>query len=213
MRKSLCAAAFFLALPHAQAVATAPITTCGMTPASSDATCVALVNNQGFTVTMAEFLVQTLAGISSASATDAASISLVSTNEQADAANITTLQSQIATLQSQVAALQAQIAALQSTTPPTGTSTCLTASGSTVPPATCLKDPSGNTWSLGGLNPTNANGGDSILVNGTALPGTTAGLLLLLYNGNIYTQSQSSAGPWYEWTGTAFTNVAGDPRL
>jgi hypothetical protein len=105
-----------------------------------------------------------------------------------------------------ITALEAKVAALTPLPPPA----CATANGSTVPSSTCLQDSSGNSWTLGGVNPLNTAGGNLIILNGTAIPNGVAGVLLLLYNGSVYTQSKS--GSWYQWSGTQFNNISKDPR-
>lgn len=74
-------------------------------------------------------------------------------------------------------------------------------SGSTIPSLSQIIDSSGNVWTVVGAQ---------VYVNGT-LTVSSSVVLLLYYNGLIY--QENSSGGWYQYTGgTAYVQVAGDPR-
>jgi hypothetical protein len=90
--------------------------------------------------------------------------------------------------------------------------------GATITPTSggSLVDASGNTWTLGPVVPVSSNPdcsplscGNVIVKNGTALTGTAA-TLVLWWNGSIY--QQNAANNWWQYNGTAFVKVGGDPR-
>jgi hypothetical protein len=65
---------------------------------------------------------------------------------------------------------------------------------------------SDGTWSFG---PTLGSNGYPILLNGNSAAGG-GGTLLLSYNG--FTYVENLANLWFQWNGTAFPSIAGDPR-
>lgn len=73
--------------------------------------------------------------------------------------------------------------------------------GTTIPPATSIVDPKGNTWTV--------NGG-VIALNGTPDTHTRIVTLLLLYKGVIY--QENSQNNWWSWNGTTW-DAASDPRV
>jgi hypothetical protein len=89
--------------------------------------------------------------------------------------------------------------------------------GTTVSPASggTITDAAGNAWTLGAVVPIssqNCNGvpcGNVIVKNGAAINGTAA-TLLLWYNNALY--QENSLNLWWQWNGSNFVKVGGDPR-
>ena len=122
-----------------------PITTCGLTPASVDQVCVGLVNTLGFTQPVAVTLTNTLQGTAAASAVEAAIITTISNNEQADIKN-----------------LQGQISAIAAGTGPQGPVGPAGPQGAAGPAgpqgATGLTGPAGPAGAIGPAGPQGATG-------------------------------------------------------
>jgi Fibronectin type III domain len=75
----------------------------------------------------------------------------------------------------------------------------LSASGTTIPPASVIIDSSGNTWTLvAGV----------VDLNGAATVSSNV-ILVLYYNNVVYQENSSNL--WWSWTGS-WTSVPGDPR-
>jgi hypothetical protein len=82
-----------------------------------------------------------------------------------------------------------------------GASTTLAA-----PTANTMVDSDG-TWSFGPTS--NGSGGYPIFLNGVQQSGQFA-ILLLSYNG--FTYQQNLLNSWYQWNGSSWPQIAGDPR-
>lgn len=81
------------------------------------------------------------------------------------------------------------------------TANTASANGATIPSSTELIDNSGNLWTVvSGV----------IYENGVAAGVSSNVILLLWYNGAIY--QENSSDNWYEWNGTTYIAVSGDPR-
>jgi hypothetical protein len=74
------------------------------------------------------------------------------------------------------------------------------------PTANTLVDSDG-TWSFGSGPPSTF--GYAIRLNGVGAGGDA--VLILSYNGFTYVETFPTAG-WYQWTGSTFAQIAGDPR-
>lgn len=90
--------------------------------------------------------------------------------------------------------------------------------GATITPTSggSLTDASQNTWTLGAVVPPSTNPdcapascGNTIILNGNALAGSAANLLLW-YNASIY--QSNAAGLWWQYVNGSFKKVGGDPR-
>jgi hypothetical protein len=82
-------------------------------------------------------------------------------------------------------------------------STCIAASssGTTIPPATQIVDSNGGVWTVSsGL----------CFLNGAQANGCSNVQTLLFYYGVIYVGN--TFGAWYQWNGSSWTQIAGDPR-
>ena len=66
-----------------------------------------------------------------------------------------------------------------------------------------LSDSSKNVWTVAGE-------GDECFINGIQAGGCAFVSTLLYYNGQIYVENYYSQ--WYQWGGSKFVSVAGDPR-
>ncbi len=75
------------------------------------------------------------------------------------------------------------------------------ASGTTIPPAAQIIDSNGGAWTV--------NGGLCYL-NGVQAGNCKRVQTLLWYQGNIYVGS--TVGTWWQWNGSGWTQIAGDPR-
>jgi hypothetical protein len=105
--------------------------------------------------------------------------------------------------------LQAFERAAQTTT--TGTVSQNSADGSTITPTSggSLTTSAGQ-WTFGTAK---SNGSSLILINGSQPSGDNgaSAVLLLVYNGgNMY--QKTAQGAWWEWNGSGWTQIAGDPR-
>jgi hypothetical protein len=75
------------------------------------------------------------------------------------------------------------------------------ASGTTIPPAAQIVDSNGGVWTV--------NGGLCYL-NGVQAGNCNSVQTLLFYQNNIYVDS--TFGTWWQWNGSGWTQIAGDPR-
>jgi hypothetical protein len=74
-----------------------------------------------------------------------------------------------------------------------------------------LVDTSSNVWRLNG-SPMVVQENPAPAYAGYANAGSSANVtLLLLHSGSVYYQNSSNA--WFQWSGTAWTSIAGDPRV
>lgn len=78
----------------------------------------------------------------------------------------------------------------------------ISASGTTIAPATQIVDASLNVWTVAG---------GQIYLNGVVQAITNNVILLLYYGGVIY--QENSSDNWYIWSGTAWSASGGDPRV
>jgi hypothetical protein len=85
-------------------------------------------------------------------------------------------------------------------------SACFAASpdGTTIPPATQIVDSNGAVWTA------DATGARLCYRNGVQASGCSNVQLLLYYNNVIYVGN--TYGTWYQWNGSTWTVIAGDPR-
>jgi glucuronoarabinoxylan endo-1,4-beta-xylanase len=74
-------------------------------------------------------------------------------------------------------------------------------SGTIIPSATQIIDASGNIWTLSSTK--------AVLENGMAAGYTANVALLLYYNGVVY--QENTAGGWWDWNGSGWTGVSGNP--
>src|SRR6202035_4345978 len=74
-------------------------------------------------------------------------------------------------------------------------------SGTIIPSATQIIDASGNIWTLSSTK--------AVLENGMAAGYTANVALLLYYNSVVY--QENTAGGWWDWNGSGWTGVSGNP--
>jgi hypothetical protein len=84
-----------------------------------------------------------------------------------------------------------------------------------VPASTTLAAPTTNTlvdsdgtWSFG---TTSGTGGYPLLLNGTQAAGGV-GVLFVSFNGFTYVENSVGTGQWFQWNGSSYASIAGDPR-